>query len=197
MDDKQILQKIREYDHRIITDLYKRYLNEIITFLQKKYPTFTKQDAEDIFHKSFYILCDNIIAGKNKKDGTVKQYIYSICWHLAYDEYNRGDRVPKNPVPTDPTVPDDEEDPVELDRKSTVLTDVISKLTEPCKTLLILFWYKEKSDKEIVESTDYSSTHTVKNQRSRCMKKLRKLYLTQLVNENMITISDRKRLIGE
>lgn len=196
MDDKRILQKIREYDHRVITDLYIRYLNEIITFLQRKYPTFTKQDAEDIFHKSFYILCDNIQAGKNKKDGTVKQYIYSICWHLAYDETKRRDRATRKPITIEHPMPP-EEPWDELDRKTTLLTDTVNKLTEPCKSLLELFWFHLKRDAEIVHLMKYSSVDTVRNQRSRCMKKLKKEYLTKLVSENLITISEKKRLIGE
>ena len=82
-------------------------------------------------------------------------------------------------------------------KKIRLLDDTVALLTEPCKTLLRLYWYDKKSDKEIVESTDYNSTDTVKNQRSRCMKTLKKVYLTELVNENMITISEKKRLIGE
>ncbi len=196
MDDTIILQKIKENDQRVITDLYKRYFKEVISYLQKNYPSFTKQDAEDIFNNSFYILCDNIKAGKNKKDGALKQYIYGICWHLAYDETKRRDRARGKSATFDPPIPD-EEDWIELDRKTTLLTDTVSKLTEPCKSLLELFWFHLKRDAEIVQLMKYSSADTVKMQRSRCMRTLKKVYLSELLAENLITISEKKRLIGE
>jgi DNA-directed RNA polymerase specialized sigma24 family protein len=199
MTDIEVLQRIKEEDPRIVTQLYKQYLNEIVSYLQSKFPSFRKPDAEDIFVKSFDIFCGNIKQGKNKnKPGSIKSYIYGICWHLAYDETKRRDRATgKTTVIDIPISGGPDPDFEEIDKKELLLTQTVWQLTDPCKTLLTLFWYKEKSDKEILELTDYKDTDTVKTQRSRCMKALREKYLTELVNENVITISEKKRLMGK
>ena len=85
----------------------------------------------------------------------------------------------------------------EEEKKTILLTQTVNGLKEPCKSLLSLFWYEGKRDMEIVELTNYQSADTVKNQRSRCMRTLRMVYLTELVNEHIITTDERKRLIGE
>jgi hypothetical protein len=63
--------------------------------------------------------------------------------------------------------------------------------------LLELFWFENKRDIEIMKVTGYSSTNTVKNQRSRCMKTLRKTYLEAAVKEDLISETEKQLLISE
>jgi RNA polymerase sigma-70 factor (ECF subfamily) len=197
MTDSDILQRINEDDTKVITELYKQFLKEIVLYLTRKFPSFSKQDAEDIFAESFNILYVNIKEDRiNKKPGSIKSYIKGICNNLAYDETIRRDRaegrmkIEYSPMEEDP-------DWIALEKKTVLLSQTVSRLTEPCKTLLELFWFKEKSDKEILKLTNYKDTNTVKNQRSRCMIMLKKVFLSKLVAEEMITYSDKIRLIGE
>lgn len=197
MTDLEIIQRIKEDDSRVITDLYKHYFKEIVQYLKFKfYPTISEQDAEDIFVKSFNILCGNIKEGKNKKkEGSIKSYIYRICWNLAYDETNRRDRASGKITVVDPPTPPEPPDPIAIDIKELLLTQMVWQLTEPCKTLLRLFWYDGKRDSEIIALTKYPSTDTVKNQRSRCMRTLKEKYLTKLVDEKIITREKRTQLL--
>jgi RNA polymerase sigma factor (sigma-70 family) len=197
MDDNEILQRIKEDDPKIITQLYKQHSNEFIGYIRKRYPEFGVADAEDIFSDCFQILCGNVKGGKlNSITTTIKAYLYRVGLRLAWDEYYRKDRVKGGAVP-EPPVPSDEPDWDAQEKKSLFLVQTVGSLNDPCKTLLKLFWFEEKSDKEIVELTNYPSTDTVKNQRSRCMKTLKKVFLSKLVAEEMITNSDKMRLIGE
>lgn len=226
MTDIEILQRIKEDDPRIITDLYKRYFKEIVQYLKFKFnPAINEHDAEDIYVRSFDILCGNIKGEKNKKnEGSIKKYIYGICWHLACDETKRKGRatgevsfmdfpIPDNPDSEEitqnkksfgqiPDIPDWEEIAekkkllIQIDEKEELLTQTVRQLTEPCKSLLTLFWYDQKRDTEIGAIMNHS-TDTVKNQRSRCMRRLKKEYLTELLNRRIITKDECERLIGE
>ena len=197
MDDNEILQRIKEDDPRIITQLYKQYHREFTGYIRKKYPEFGMADAEDVFSECFHVFFGNIKGGQlNSVSGSIKSYFFKIGWRLAYDEYYRKDRVKGAAVPEPPVIID-EPDWNAQEKKSLFLAQTISSLNDPCKTLLKLFWIEEKSDKEIVELTNYPSTDTVKNQRSRCMKTLKKMFLSKLVTEEMITNSDKMRLLGE
>jgi len=196
MDDNDILQRIKVDDPRIVTQLYKQYHGEFTGYIRKKYPDFGMAEAEDIFSDCFQVFCGDIKGGQlNSISGTIKSYFYKIGWRLAYDEYHRKGRANGGTIP-EPQIPS-EEDWNDKEKQSLMLVQTVGGLTEPCKTLLELFWFKEKSDKEIVELTDYKSADTVKNQRSRCLKTLKSVYLSILVTEDIITDSDKKRLIGE
>jgi len=197
MDDNEILQRIMEDDPRIVTQLYKQHQNEFIGYIRKRYPEFGVADAEDIFSDCFHIFCGNIKGGKlNSISGTIKAYLYRIGRNLAWDEYYRKDRSTGG-TPTELQIPPEEPDWNAQEKQSLLINQTVGGLTEPCKTLLELFWFKGKSDREIVELTDYKSTDTVKNQRSRCMKTLKEVFLSKLVAQDMISDSDKRRLIGE
>ena len=203
LPDLEMLQRIKEDDPKVVTQLYKQYHDEFIRFVRKGYPGFGIDSAEDAYSECFQALYRNIKVGKLVTlKCSLKSYLFQIGKYKVIDEINRKSRAGKNALiqylPSDEMLDLDYfEENDKQTKKTRLLDEAVALLTEPCKTLLILFWYKEKSDKEIVESTDYNSTDTVKNQRSRCMKTLKKVYLTELGNENLITISEKKRLIGE
>lgn len=203
MTDQEILQLIKEDNSKVITQVYKKYHDEFIRFVRKGYPQFNIDSAEDAYSECFHAFYRNVKLGKlvNLKC-ELKTYLFQIGKYKVIDEINRKSRSGEKDLiqylPSDEMLELDyfEEKDI-LIKKTRLLDETVALLTDPCKKLLTLFWYKEKSDKEILEMTDYSSTDTVKMQRSRCMKTLKKEYLTKLVSKNLITISEKKRLIGE
>jgi RNA polymerase sigma factor (sigma-70 family) len=203
MDDNEILRRIKEDDPRVISTVYRKYHGEFINFVRKGFPKLNRESAEDAYNECFQALYRNVKQGKLVSlKCELKTYLFQIGKYKVVDELNRRTKSGNNKnieyLPPEEMLDLDyfEEKDVQT-KKTRLLDEVVSKLTDPCKSLLILFWYQEKSDKEIVASTAYGSTETVKNQRSRCMKTLKKIYLDELVSENMITISEKQRLIGE
>lgn len=202
-EDNEILQRIKDDDSRVITHVYKKYHDEFLRFVRKGFPQFSTESAEDAFNESFHVLYRNVRVGRlTSLSSSLKTYLFQIGKYKVIDEINRSRRTEGREIitfmPTEEILSLDlfEEKDLEI-KKIRLLSETVERLLDPCKTLLTLFWYKEKSDKEILELTDYKGTGTVKNQRSRCMKALREKYFKELVKENMITNSEMKRLMGE
>lgn len=196
MSENEILQRVIENDSKVISHLYREHHKGFIAFILKNYPGFGVDEAEDIFSDCFQILCANIKSGKLATlTSSIKSYLYKIGWRLAWDEHHRKDRAIGKTLPEKTELP--EYDGNEFETKTFYLIQTVGKLTEPCKTLLDLFWIQQKSDKDIVSLTGYSSPDTVKNQRSRCMKMLKKEFLNKLLANSLITISEKNRLTGE
>ena len=59
------------------------------------------------------------------------------------------------------------------------LSELLKKLSESCKALLRLYYYRNLSIKEIVEHTNYKDANTVKSHKSRCMKRLKSMVNNQ------------------
>lgn len=203
MTDQEILQRIKEDNPKVISHVYKQYHDEFIRFVRKGYPQFSVESAEDAYSECFHALYRNIRVGKLiSLTCSLKSYLFQIGKYKVIDEINRKCRIEQKEIVQ--YLPSDEmldldffEEKDEAIKKTRLLGEIVGLLADPCKTLLRLFWFDQKKDAEIVELTEYTSTDTVKNQRSRCMKTLKKEYLTKLVAENLITISEKKRLIGE
>jgi RNA polymerase sigma-70 factor (ECF subfamily) len=201
MTDHEVLQQIKEDNPRVITHVYKKYHDEFIRFVQRGFPKFSKDSAEDAYSECLQALHRNIKNGRLvslKCD--LKTYLFQIGKYKVIDEINRISRTGTNLsiqyLPPEEILELDyfeEED--EKVKKNLLVSETIAKLTEPCKTILTLFWYEDKRDAEIVTMTNYSSTDTVKNQRSRCMKNLIKEVLSLAVNGKIISIEKRNQLL--
>lgn len=201
MTDNDILHLIKEDDQKVISRVYVKYHDEFIRFVRKGYPQFSIDNAEDAYSECFHALYRNVKMGKLiSLTCDLKTYLFQIGKYKVIDEINRKSKAENKQIiqylPTDEMLDLDffEEKDAQI-KKTRLLDETVALLTDPCKTLLTLFWYKQKSDKEIVEYTDYSSTDTVKNQRSRCMRTLKKEYLTRLVEENIISSEKRTQLL--
>ena len=55
------------------------------------------------------------------------------------------------------------------------LAKLIGNISESCRELLRLYYYRNLSINEIVERTQYKDANTVKSHKSRCMKRLKSL----------------------
>ena len=53
-------------------------------------------------------------------------------------------------------------------------------MTEPCNSILTLYYWDEKSMKEIADLKEYSSADSAKSQKNKCMNKL-KAYIKTLM----------------
>jgi RNA polymerase sigma factor (sigma-70 family) len=203
MTDQEILQRIKVDDPKIITQVYKQYHDEFIRFVRKGYPQLSVESAGDAYSECFHALYRNVKVGKLVSlTCSLKSYLFQIGKYKVIDEINRKCRLEQKEIvqylPSDEILEldyFDEKD--ETIKKTRLLHEIVGILTDPCKTLLNLFWFEQKRDVEIVAQMKYTSTDTVKMQRSRCMKSLKEKYLNKLVSENLITISEKKRLIGE
>ena len=201
MTDQEILQLIKEDNQKVITLVYKKYHDEFMRFVRKGYPRFDTDSAEDAFSEGIHALYRNIKNGKLVSlSCDLKTYLFQIGKYKVIDELNRVSRSGGNLsieyLPPEEILELDyfEEQDMQI-KKTRLLDEIVAKLTDPCKTLLTLFWYDQKRDSEIVALMKYTSTDTVKNQRSRCMRTLKKEYLTKLVDEKIITSEKRTQLL--
>lgn len=214
MTDQDILQLIKEDNNKVITQVYMKYHDEFIRFVRKGYPHFRINYAEDAFSECLHTLYQNVQLGKLViLSCDLKTYLFQIGKNKVVDEIRRERRdseilvkyksaenkvvYKKNQKPIQNETIDETEELEIQNKKVKLLHETIKQLTDPCKRLLNLFWFEMKSDKDIIELTNYKSTDTIKNQRSRCMKTLKDKYLSKCVKENLITISKKKRLLGE
>jgi RNA polymerase sigma-70 factor (ECF subfamily) len=203
MTDQEILQLIKEDNQKVITLVYKKYHDEFMRFVRKGYPRFDTDSAEDAYSEGIHALYRNIKNGKLVSlSCDLKTYLFQIGKYKVIDELNRVSRTGGNLsieyLPPEEILELDyfEEQDMQI-KKTRLLDEIVAMLTDPCKTLLTLFWYDQKRDSEIVALMKYTSTDTVKNQRARCMRTLKREYLTKLVDEKIITSEKRTQLLDK
>jgi RNA polymerase sigma factor (sigma-70 family) len=132
----------------------------------------SEDDAKDLFHDALVILYKKV-QENYVLYGTLKGYLLAVVKNLWLKELRRRNKIPEVQVTGDIAegVPENEPD-LHNARAAFHL------LGEKCKELLILFYYKKKSFREIASELAFSDEKVAKNQKYRCLQKAKENFLS-------------------
>jgi len=144
----------------------------------------SEDDVKDLFQEGLIALWDNVHAEKYKhtNENMLHGYFRTICKYKWMEILRTKSKFI--------ILPDDEEFDMKTDE--TVLSNLIrreeineftgifSALSDKCRQILSLFYYDKKSMKQIGEATGYEIS-SMRNEKYKCIEKLRKLYTERLV----------------
>jgi len=172
--EEQLMSGLAEQSPRVIDYLYKKAGPMAVKMIARYGGNHA--DAEDIFQESILAAYVNIKKGKYQPSEQAKltTYILQICKFKWLDQLKSAYR--KN---TEYQVPDtdiEDLDPDELEQEARIqqLYKLIEQLGEQCKSILQLFYWKKFSVEKIAESMGLEPA-SAKNQKYRCMKRLKEM----------------------
>lgn len=174
MTEQEIFDGIARKDNRTFLYLYKKYQGSILNMVRKN--NGNEEDALDIFQEGLIALWTNISQGKFKVQDKAKisTYLYALCRNIWISRLRKKQYT--QPIEDNSKALSAEvEDMSEYHERINKLEKDFEKLGETCKNLLTLFYYQKASLKEIAASMDLTEK-TAKNNKYRCMKKLRAIY---------------------
>ncbi|MES2432083.1 MAG: sigma-70 family RNA polymerase sigma factor [Bacteroidota bacterium] len=150
--------------------------------LAKKYITTnngTTDDAADIFQDALVILCKKVKEGNLTLTVPLKTYLMGIVKNCWLQELRLRKKLPQGETNNDlPSIEVNEEPGFVLAKAAFDL------LGEKCRQLLILFYFKKESFKNIATALAFSDEKIAKNQKYRCLQKAKENYVTLSNNGN-------------
>ncbi len=177
MSDPEIINLIRNEDSRGLSLVYEKFRHEFIHWIIKTYGT-DPDDAREFYQASIVILYDNTMAGKlDSLQSSLKTYLFGIGKNLALQQLRLNHRKQKTGAEfyIKNYVLDNQEDKMKEEVNLEIVSQSFSTLGEPCHELLSLYYYKKKSMEEISATLGYKNPETAKNQKYKCMERLRKI----------------------
>jgi RNA polymerase sigma factor (sigma-70 family) len=127
-----------------------------------------------------------VLYENSKKPGFVltcqiKTYIYSISrriWFKRLQQMNRYTSPVENMEEVIP-VEEEIEEKEKLDSDFVMMDSAMKSLGEPCKSLLEAYYINKKHMVEIAEEFGYTNADNAKNQKYKCLMRLKKLFFAQ------------------
>lgn len=163
-----IVEQVKQEGERALTDLYVRYRTEFIQWLCGRMGC-DGELAKDIYQQTILIFYENIQSGKlTTLTSQVKTYLFSIGRNKFYEAV----REQRKSEAFKPEEEADEGFPEDLLQKVEANLD---RLGEPCRSLLIEYYYHKRSMEQLVSMFDYKNADSAKNQKYKCLERLRKL----------------------
>jgi RNA polymerase sigma factor (sigma-70 family) len=189
MTQNELIAKIQSGGQTELAMIYEEHRNEFLHWVRREYRC-SEDDSKDIYQLTILAFYENIRCGKLENlVSSVKTYLFAIGKNIVRDTMRKSAR--NTPIDQERWLNEylmDEPDETISERVYKSAQIALEKLGQPCRRLVELFYYERKSMDEIASTLGYKNTETAKNQKCKCMKRLRKLCEEEL-RRTSITIS--------
>ncbi|MBC8173464.1 MAG: sigma-70 family RNA polymerase sigma factor [Chitinophagales bacterium] len=186
--DEDIVSKLtsalEQEQDQALQYLYKHFYSMIAYYIKSN--TGDEDDAKDLFQDTVLIFYNQVRTAHFQLSASVKTYLYSICrnlWLKKLRSRSTHDKYIETNVFNE--FDDDAAGMIAADEKDKAIADLLNKLGESCKKILLCFYYEKLAMKEIVERMGFSGEQVAKNKKLKCMNELRALVMQ---NKNIADI---------
>ena len=143
-------------------------------------------EARDIFQEAMIVIFEKAVLGSFELNCQLKTYIYSVCrrlWLKRLQQLQRHGSLIEN---VEDTVAVEED--LELHEKHNadfiLMETAMSKIGEPCKSLLDAYYLQKKNMQEIASEFGYTNADNAKTQKYKCLVRLKKQFFAHYKNGN-------------
>jgi RNA polymerase sigma factor (sigma-70 family) len=177
--DTDILKRLAAKESQIIEQLYRDNFPVIRhMILQNKG---NEEDVPDIFQEGMYILYQKSMDPGFVLTCQVKTYLYAICRKLWLKSLSkkRGSSIQDIENVDDIGYEEDVSQQMEQQRQFDQMNRAMEKIGEPCRSLLEAFYIHKKPMHEIAAAFNYTNADNAKNQKYKCLVRLKKLFFSE------------------
>ena len=182
--EKKLLQGLARNDKKAAETIYKENYNMVQSMIINN--NGSTDDARDIFQEAMIVLFENSKSSSFELNCQIKTYLYSVSRRLWLKRLQHLKKYGGN-VDNISEVISVEEEVENHEQRSAefhVMEKALMNLGEPCKTLLEAYYMQKKSMMEIAGSFGYTNADNAKNQKYKCLMRLKKLFFLKYKNES-------------
>jgi RNA polymerase sigma factor (sigma-70 family) len=177
MTDQEKISQLRS-DNSFFTKVYEEHRTYSLNFMRKM--NSNDDLIKDIYQDAVIVLYEKSRDPEFKLTCSIQTYLNSICRNQLLNNYKENSRFLSINEDFDSGINDwydNDQNEIKNERIST-LENALIKLKElggNCYEILTRYFYRKQSMNDIALEMNYSNGDNVKNQKSRCQKKLKEL----------------------
>jgi len=181
-EEKQLLQGLALNDRSIIEAIYRDNYPMVQAFILNN--NGNSDEARDIFQEAMIVIFEKAVSGSFELNCQLKTYLYSVCRRLWLKRLHQLQRYSSLIENVEETIAVEED--LEIHEKHNadflIMENAMSKMGEPCKSLLEAYYLQKKNMTEIAGNFGYTNADNAKNQKYKCLMRLKKLFFTEYKN---------------
>jgi RNA polymerase sigma factor (sigma-70 family) len=180
--ENEIILGLRNNDSKILRVIYKKNFPSILKYILTN--SGSEEEARDVFQESMIVLYRNAQKENFELSSSVQTYLYAIAkrlwlkklkgnsWLMRLDDKEQEDEDAGFSVSGELTEYQEKELQYEKIQKG------MAKLGEPCHGIIKDFYVHHKNMVEISEKYGYTNADNAKNQKYKCLQRLKKIYFS-------------------
>lgn len=178
--DSDFIDGLRTGNSEVLSALYKKYYNIVLKLIVNN--SGTEEAARDIYQETVIVLYENAQKPAFELNCQLQTYIYSVAKRLWLKQLKKNGKTFLLKEDEDNEVADVSEDLNEHLNKEDDLEKMnlsLQSLGEPCVTLIKDFYIHKLSMEEIAEKFGYTNGDNAKNQKYKCLQRLKKYFFNK------------------
>jgi RNA polymerase sigma factor (sigma-70 family) len=174
-EDARLLDRIRRGDEYALVTLYRQSCKSVTALVTRN--SGTARDAEEVLQEALVILWERVRQQRYQHTARLETFLYATARNLWLRRLARARREIPREVDPEESI---SEDPSPLDQliegeETAMVGKALRKLGEPCRTLLVLFYWEEATMEEIAARLGFANAETAKSKKYQCKKALQEL----------------------
>lgn len=182
--ENSLLEGLATRDRRAVETIYKENFNMVQTLIINN--NGSADDAKDIFQETMIVLFEKVRSSGFELNCQIKTFVYSVARRLWLKRLQQQNRyaAPGDSMEAVIPVEDDLDAHDQRNAEFEMMEKAINNLGEPCKSLLEAYYLQNRSMQEIAASFGYTNADNAKNQKYKCLVRLKKIFFTHYKNGN-------------
>ena len=188
--DDALIAAIRAGDERALAHLYRLHWPMVSHFVLQN--SGSEDDAQDVYQEGVMVFYEKVRDGSLELSCQIKTYLYAVCRRLWLKRLTSKSRFGVRLLDDEEHGPylntGAEEDVLaaeEQDRRFATMSEALTHLGEPCRSLLEGFYLFDKSMQDLTAEFGYTNADNAKNQKYKCLVRLKKLFFSHYKEESI------------
>jgi len=174
-EDSKILDELRNGDENALAVLFRQNRRPVLSLVLRNQGT--EDDAEDVLQEALIVLWERVHDGSFEYNAKLGTYIYATAKNIWLRRLARKRREiaaadDTFEIATEDATPLEE---LEANERIIAVQQSMEKLGNPCRDLLLLYYWEERSMEEIALKLGFANADTVKSKKYQCKKALERL----------------------
>lgn len=144
------------------------------------------EDAKDIFQEALIVLYEKSRMAEFALNCQIKTYLYSVSKRLWLKRLQKNSWYELQSAEMEDLVFVDEDIAAHEKRNTEfgMMESAMANIGEPCKSILEAYYIRRQNMQEIADHFGYTNAENAKNQKYKCLIRLKKLFFAQYKNGN-------------
>lgn len=187
--EEEQIRLLQNGDDRILQVIYRQYYQTIVNLVMNN--SGSLQEAKDIYQETLIIFYEKVKDEDFELNCKLKTYLYSISRNLWLKQLQHKKRFTNSISDSEEYLEIPWEEASKKEDQYQAMHSALESLGEPCRSILKDFYMHSQSMEEITEKFGYTNADNAKNQKYKCLKRLKKIFFDSYGNDGGLNYDEQ------
>ncbi|MFN0187446.1 MAG: RNA polymerase sigma factor [Bacteroidia bacterium] len=187
--EEEQIRLLQNGDDGILQVIYRQYYQTIVNLVMNNNGSL--QEAKDIYQETLIIFYEKVKDENFELNCKLKTYLYSISRNLWLKQLQHKKRFTNSISDSEEYLEIPWEEASKKEDQYQAMHTALESLGEPCRSILKDFYMHSQSMEEITEKFGYTNADNAKNQKYKCLKRLKKVFFDSYGNDGGLNYDEQ------